>query len=92
MIHARLDYNSIQDATNATSIAEDEPVFVLRAKDKVASEVVRDWALRARNAGTERRTIDAVLIWADRMDAYRHDNYSGGDIPDVPAGQLFNEQ
>ena len=41
MIHARRDYNRIQDPDN--KIPEDEPVFLLRAQDQVAAEVVRIW-------------------------------------------------
>lgn len=42
MIHAREDYNRIQDPLR--KIAEDEPVFLLRAKDKAAPGTVRLWA------------------------------------------------
>ena len=42
MIHARNDYNRIQDPEN--KIPEDEPVFLLRAQDQVAADVVRHWA------------------------------------------------
>ena len=38
MIHARTDYNRIQDP-------KDEPVFLLRAQDQVAAEVVRIWVV-----------------------------------------------
>ena len=41
MIHARKDYNRIQDP--AQKIPEDEPVFLLRAQDRTAAEVLRFW-------------------------------------------------
>jgi hypothetical protein len=53
MIHARNDYNRIQDpglenpdliSNGSTPIAADEPVFLLRAQDRTAAEVVRYWA------------------------------------------------
>lgn len=45
MKHARDDYNRIQDP--AGLIPEDEPVFLLRGQDVLASDAVRYYALRA---------------------------------------------
>lgn len=42
MIHARQDYNRIQDPANL--IPADEPVFLIRAQDDIAAEVVSIWA------------------------------------------------
>lgn len=42
MIHARTDYDRIQNPEN--KIERDEPVFLLRAKDKFAPSTVRFWA------------------------------------------------
>ncbi|HEU4340027.1 MAG TPA: hypothetical protein VFU31_00505 [Candidatus Binatia bacterium] len=53
MKHARPDYDRIQDPAltdssllkeGSTPIAADEPVFLLRAQDRTAAEVVRYWA------------------------------------------------
>lgn len=41
MIHARQDYQRIQDPQS--KIPADEPVFLLRAQDKTAAAVVRYW-------------------------------------------------
>lgn len=41
MIHARNDYQRIQDLEN--KIPADEPVFLLRAQDQTAAETVRFW-------------------------------------------------
>lgn len=41
MIHARNDYKRIQDPEN--KIPADEPVFLLRAQDQTAADVVRYW-------------------------------------------------
>lgn len=42
MIHARADYNRIQDP--AGLIPEDEPVFLLRAQDQLACRAVEFYA------------------------------------------------
>lgn len=42
MIHARPDYQRIQDPSG--KIPEDEPVFLLRAQDQTAAATVRYWA------------------------------------------------
>jgi hypothetical protein len=42
MLHARDDYNRIQDPEG--KIPEDEPVFLLRAQDKLAIPAVRLYA------------------------------------------------
>ena len=49
MIHAREDYNRIQDP--AGKIAEDEPVFLIRAQDQVSVSAVRAWAELHKAAG-----------------------------------------
>lgn len=41
MLHALGDYTRIQDPAN--KIPAEEPVFLLRAQDKTAAEVVRYW-------------------------------------------------
>jgi len=47
MKHARADYNQrVQDSANI--IPQDEPVFLLRAKDPVAAETVRFWIRQQR--------------------------------------------
>lgn len=46
MIHAREDYNRIQDPEN--KIPEDEPVFLLRGQDKFAPELLLRWAAKLR--------------------------------------------
>lgn len=42
MLHARKDYNRIQDPEN--KIGEDEPVFIVRAKDKFSIKAMEAWA------------------------------------------------
>lgn len=49
----------------------DEPLFVLRAQDILAPEVVRDWAHRARAANVDpAKVVDALNI-ADRMEEWQ---------------------
>jgi len=52
MLHAREDYNRIQDPDE--KIAEDEPVFLLRAHDQCFAETVRFWAALHELKGGER--------------------------------------
>lgn len=55
------------------SAADDEPVFVLRAQDMVAPEVVREWVRLAKAYGCPesklrraRDTADAMERWPNR--------------------------
>lgn len=54
---------------------DDEPLFVLRAKDSEAPELVRDWALRRIK---KRKKIDAKVMeaidCAEAMEAWRKEN------------------
>lgn len=81
MIHARSDYDGIQDASG--KIPEDEPVFVLRAKDITAPWLVREWSRLVDERGGDEATVNAVWNWADKMEAYANANYSGGKVPDT---------
>lgn len=58
MRHARADYNRIQDPLNL--IGEDEPVFLLRAKDVSAPFVVRFWA--AAQAGIPEGNSNTTIL------------------------------
>lgn len=59
----------------------DEPVFVLVARDRVASIVVRTWATLAGWLGAPKAKTDEAMALADRMDAWR-DAHGGGKVPD----------
>lgn len=81
MIHARDDYNRMQDP--AGLIPEDEPVFLLRAKDKTAAQIVRLWASAQRqNPKADMKMIMMAEQHADRMDAYGSEN--GNQWADLP--------
>ena len=53
--------------------APDEPVFVLRAKDPIAAQVVRLWAAMAENDHSADKCIGALVI-ADKMEKWRDEN------------------
>jgi len=79
MIHAREDYNRIQDP--AGKIGEDEPVFLLRAKDQFAPQVIREWAALVKQSG-DIELANHVYIWAERMIIWQLNN--GCKVPDSP--------
>ena len=59
----------------------DEPVFVLCARDKVASMVVRDWADMAAKIGASEEKVAEARQLADRMERWRA-SHGGGKVPD----------
>lgn len=72
MIHARPDYNRIQDP--AGKIGADEPVFLVRAQDKSAPETLRFWAdENIRNDGDPAASRLAEQ-WADKMEDWQRAN------------------
>jgi len=50
--------------------ADDEPIFVLRAHDKLASEVVRFWASLAEENGTPYETTEGAKRVAMKMEKW----------------------
>ncbi|MEE8262705.1 MAG: hypothetical protein V3R83_09610 [Gammaproteobacteria bacterium] len=80
MKHARKDYDRIQDP--AGLIGEDEPVFLLRAKDTVAPKAVRAWADLADAAGASRVIVLAAIAQSERMERWQAEN--GRKVPDMP--------
>lgn len=83
MIHARTDYDRIQDPEN--KIGKDEPVFLLRAKDKFAPTTVKMWAAQVRAAGDD-RLADYIDSWALKMEFWQKTNEC--KQPDAPTGVL----
>jgi len=68
MRHARRDYERIQDPEN--KIGDDEPVFLLRARDVTAPQTVMMWAEFNRRIGGNTSLIEeaerhakSMLIW-----------------------------
>lgn len=65
MLHAREDYNRIQDP--AELIPVDEPVFLLRAQDMIAWEIVEIWANRNEEVGGDPALTQLARDHAERM-------------------------
>lgn len=80
MLHARTDYQNIQ--SSETTIAEDEPVFLLRAKDMLAPATLEFWAGKLDEAGGDPETSEHVRQWAALMRTWQEANVS--KIPDAP--------
>lgn len=81
MKHARPDYNRIQDPENL--IPQDEPVFLLRAKDTTAPSIVRAWASAQRmNPKADSKMIYMAEQHADAMEAWQ--NNHGQQWADLP--------
>jgi hypothetical protein len=69
VIHARKDYDRIQDPEG--KIPDDEPVFLIRGQDAVGAEVVREWARLNDEAGGDKRLSDMADEHADKMARWR---------------------
>ena len=80
MIHARDDYNRIQDPEG--KIPADEPVFLLRAQDANAPTTVYEWANLAEQTGAAPEIVAMARTHAARMIAWQRAN--GYKIPDLP--------
>lgn len=80
MKHARKDYDRIQDPANI--IPEDEPVFLLRGKDRAAPGTVEAWANLAEAAGAEPAIVERARQHARLMREYQ--GACENKIPDMP--------
>lgn len=80
MKHAREDYNHIQDPSG--KIPADEPVFLLRAQDKVAPDIVEEWAIAARKAGADNEIVNHAFEHASLMRKWQKKH--GCKVPDMP--------
>lgn len=85
MKHAREDYNRIQDPLGL--IPDDEPVFLIRAQDKVSGDAVRAWVALAEKAGANSDILFLAQEHAKKMDAW-----SKRKIPDVDLSQAILNQ
>lgn len=84
MLHARPDYQNIQDVNTPIErdpIPLDEPVFLLRAQDQHAAATLRFWAhLVGGTEGMRNPTARMAMEHADRMDSWPKKKQ-----PDAPA-------
>lgn len=85
MIHARIDYNHIQDIAEI-KIKADEPVFLLRAKDKLAPMVTRHWANMLEQRDGDANMIQMVRNHANLMEKWQEKN--GCKLPDFDPSHL----
>jgi hypothetical protein len=85
MRHAREDYNRFQDPENL--IPDEEPVFLLRARDRYAAQAVLLYAdniLHDELATPGARAIaQRAMEWANEMRLYGVEH--GVEYPDMPA-------
>lgn len=77
MIHARDDYNRIQDP--AGLIPADEPVFLLRAQDALACKAVEYYAFLCSKA---QANDVAAKAW---QHASRMESWPKKKVPDLPS-------
>lgn len=54
--------------------AEDEPVFILTARDPDAPGAVRDWAMRASLRGAPDRKVSGARVVAEEMERWQEAN------------------
>jgi len=78
MLHPREDYQRIQDP--AGLIPENEPVFLMRAQDKVAARTVRNWADVNADTGGDPKLSRMAREHADKMDAWPVKKFA--DLPE----------
>lgn len=84
MRHGRPDYARIQDPMGI--IPEDEPVFLLRARDAGAPLTVLAWSSAQEAAGADPEVVAKAREWAQVMSAYQAEH--GMKLPDLPADEV----
>ncbi len=95
MKHCRSDWDGIQDAyqdpriiSPSSSIEEDEPVFVLRAKDPAAGATVFYWAAVVEEQGGSPELVARVRKWSTEMAEWRQKNHPDKLVADTPLDRL----
>lgn len=89
MLHGRKDYNDrIQDS--AGLIPDDEPVFLLRAKDMIALEAVDVYLeFLLEEPDYDETIVQGIKAQIDRMKAWRQEHVTELKLPDMPPEQLL---
>lgn len=85
MIHAREDYQRIQDP--AGMIPPDEPVFLIRGQDVAGPIAVLCWAHEAQRAGASAKIVTSAKVQADRMMKWQREQKA--KVPDLPREPKF---
>ncbi len=84
MLHARKDYDRIQDPEGL--IPEDEPVFLLRAKDILAPGILIHWASELVIRGGDKEMASIVVKHAKKMIDWQEEH--GCKLPDLPRVEI----
>jgi len=79
MKHARKDYQRIQDPEN--KIGKDEPVFLLRAKDRLMIPTMNTWIAYAQKAKVDKKMIQMVEDFKTEVMFWQQEN--GCKTPDL---------
>ncbi len=91
MIHAREDYNRIQDPEGL--IPEDEPVFLLRGKDNYAPTVIRMWCDMVEDVSEDHALAKHVREFADFMERWQENNATQNpDTPEIEMKKDFSKE
>ncbi len=90
MLHARKDYNKrVQDSEGR--IGEEEPVFLLRAKDNLMVPMLYYYLKLLRKFdGYDRETEKGVLRHIERTVTFQEESTIDVHPPDTPKGQLVS--
>lgn len=97
MKHCRTDWDGIQDTRQGTgyalsgecsSIQEDEPVFLLRAKDPAAGATVFYWAQIVKEQGGDPELVARVIQWSNEMTRWKEEHYPNKLVADTPTEKL----
>lgn len=83
MIHAREDYQRIQDP--AGRIAADEPVFLIRSTDVTGPDAVESWARLQYSAGGNREMARLAVEHAARMRGWQEAQPERVHVADMPS-------
>lgn len=79
MIHAREDYNRIQDPSG--KIPEDEPVFLIRGQDLAAFAAINSWIAAAEILGVDAAMVDRVKAHVVLIRQWQIEH--GSKVPDL---------
>ena len=82
MLHARADYQG-RIIDKAGLIPDDEPVFMLRARDMLAPALVILWSEQLRAAGGDPAMADLAFKHASAMRRWQA-THGGPKLPDLP--------
>jgi hypothetical protein len=92
MLHARKDYQRIQDPEGR--IPELEPVFLLRGQDIFAPELLLHWAVKLRLSGGQPGMAKMVENHAQKMLVWQQKIKKVPDMPEeeegIPSSVKFN--